>query len=364
MVRMVLVWLLVAALLGGAANVAASSPPPAQDRGFRSTSQFEALQQGLFDQTRGTVAGVGGLVDGVDAPEDPTGVLECTTVVRVTLTRYEGHVEDTRAFELGFLSDEVLRQLIGYDVETVTSLLSTINRMVPIVQEIPVDLAVGLEWHEDYMVWEAIEETYWLALPVGLPLAESGVGEVVEFCGAEQPVVSDGLPSWADVLGLQGPPGDGWIIRIDSVTVSLADTPEEWALPEDPRRGFALNPQALSDRVRQEIDSFRAERVLEGKAPSSSAASWDRSSVTESSNPMWATHEDPVVLGEVVEDQPTVQQEEAAQPEAPGQHEFHPLAVSQEEAVQRLPLLELATLIGVLGVGLGLWRLRTSRKSG
>jgi len=237
-------------------------------------SQVQASAQGAINTVHPVIQTVQDAADGADGALDTVkGLLDCRAAVHVHLDWYGGKVTNSRSnagdllvpyavvsqvtqsvprYETvtqtvmqvgGGLLDNVLppvtqtvTKLVGYDVTTVT-------------KQVPADLAVAASWKEEYVVWAAYSDDFYVSPLVTVALPGANVGPVQLMCDPATTVHDHMLtPTRAGVdlyCICSERPADGWYTRILSMQVGLADAADYQAAWQG--QGTIIAPQDVTD---------------------------------------------------------------------------------------------------------------------
>ncbi len=262
---------LAALVLVAAPAASASSVSPF---GTRDETGMETLVPGTGPATTQDLAAPHAILDAAAAAQGTAaalqdtalGLLNCREAVRLDLHWWGGTLLDSRdgAADLRAPKTAVVATLVAevpvYATVTevvwqpaglLAGLLDPVTRDVTrlvgyetTVTEVArdVDLAVHLEWHEDYVAWTPEVDTLYLALPVGLPFLATGEGSLVTAC--EGQAILDHVPApdagAYDFYSFM-PMADGWYAHLLSLEVALA-RPDQMGLPFLDAEGWTICP--------------------------------------------------------------------------------------------------------------------------
>lgn len=226
------------------------------------------------------LAPVYGAVD--DAKELIDELLACQVLVKVPVTLVYADVLDTRDQHGAFLLDKELENVVDtinipiYETvtETIWSPSGLLGFLQPITKEvtsiigydteeitetIPVELAVRLDWTEEYLDFSDPHRlAIYLPLPVGLPFVDQGgvvetTCEEVDFYNKMPSFSRDGHDMLFVYIGTEKMAEhlDGWYMDFFTVDVSLA-TGDDFDLP----RGIAFCTSSLVARAEAEANAY------------------------------------------------------------------------------------------------------------
>lgn len=230
-----------------------------------------------------SVPEVAGAVDAVQSAAQPVvDLLTCRQAVQLDLVWYGAKATDRRSGSGEFLApyafvDTVTRQvpIVQTTTETVWSaaggllgLLEPVTRTVTkvtgyetktVTQAHSVDLAVAVDYNEDYLTWATYQDTVLVNLPVGLPFVLDGTGVQTTVCDPDALIldyVPDPDATQVDYVctACSEQPADGWMLRILSLQARLANAGDYATL--DWGCGFIVAPGDLLAQVRAKADGM------------------------------------------------------------------------------------------------------------
>lgn len=277
--------------LVGASGPVGANEPRSQESSAPSLTdamgEIEVLSTGVVSVDE-AVEAVPGLVSPVAGAVDDllADVLECRLAVKVVFHGYEEHILDSRDRELAYFSErviahDVLRMVAQY-VDEVASAVEvpggileehvtrfTGHAMHASVEDLPRGIVVEVAWHEDYMVWEYVHRTAYVAVGAGIPVDELAIHEVVSVCDPDM-YVMDEVPVDYEIESLApfelvhawGVPSDGWYVTGASARARFAEEGDDLRFDSELHSGFFLCPAAVIRDAERAISELRGTRTV------------------------------------------------------------------------------------------------------
>lgn len=233
------------------------------------------------DQARRAAEGVQETADG--AVDDVAALLECRTAVLLTLEVWGGTVTDERDRSAEFLdavdvtTESFTRTVPVYETveETLWQAGGLLGALEPITREVqrlvgheeityatelPIDFAVSLDWHEEYIEWDHLTADVHVTLPAAISAGVLDDGQTQMVCDPEA-VVHNVVPTFRpgdyDIYSVLEPT-DGWYWELLSLDVRLATTEDYEELPWRTSSGTSICPAALLARAHAEAEASGA----------------------------------------------------------------------------------------------------------
>lgn len=205
----------------------------------------------------------------------------CQTLVQVDYRGYGGTAQSVRPAEATFVGiRSVLHAVMdlapgaGEAVESARTftepilgaplglLTGAIGGPATTLLSRPTFVGVEASWTEEFVTWERVDETYYVALPFGLTLVQSGIGRLTLICGEADSVLYAAPPDpslqydyWD--AGVDHAPEDDWVAHVTSADAWIATDEDLGALAFEADTAYALAPLEVINRVEAIVARLR-----------------------------------------------------------------------------------------------------------